>query len=54
MNELKKDVVHIDKHMILPICEILKKHELIGRTERDSQTLKNLWLPKGTVERWER
>ena len=26
-------------------------NELICRTETDSQTLKNLWLPKGTVAR---
>ena len=39
-----------DKYMVLPICGILKKkytNELIDRTETDSQTLKNLWLPKG-------
>ena len=24
-------------------------NELIGKRETDSQTLKNLWLPKGTV-----
>ena len=36
--------------MISPICGILKKdtYVLICRTESDSQTLKNLWLPKGT------
>ena len=36
--------------MISPICGILKKdtNELICRKETDSQTLKNLWLPKGT------
>ena len=40
-----------DKHpMILVICGIYKKdtNELICRTETDSQTLKNSWLPKGT------
>ena len=42
-----------DKYHILPlICGILKKkkdaNELICRTETDSETLKNLWLPKGT------
>ena len=26
-------------------------NELIGRTETDSQTLKNLWSAKGTVAR---
>ena len=33
----------------------LKKNtnELICRTERDSQTLKNFWLPKGQVGVWE-
>ena len=40
-----------DKHpMIIPICGIFKKNdtnEIICRTEADSQTLKNLWLPKG-------
>ena len=33
------------------ICGIFKKidaNELICRTKTDSQTLKNLWLPKGT------
>ena len=38
-------------HMILLICVILKKkgtNELICRTEINSRTLKNLWLPKGT------
>ena len=37
-------------HMISFICVIWKKdtNELICRTETDSQTLKNLWLPKGT------
>ena len=40
--------------MISLICEILKKvtNELILRTETDSQTLKNLWLPKGTGWEW--
>ena len=40
------------RHMISPICGILKKkkdtNEPICRTETDSQTLKNVWLPKGT------
>ena len=39
-----------DKHpMILVICGIYKKdtNELICRTETDSQTWKNLQLPKG-------
>ena len=36
--------------MISFLCGIQKKdtNELICRTETDSQTLKNLWLPKGT------
>jgi len=29
------------------------QNELICRTEADSQTLKNLRLPKGTVKEWE-
>ena len=29
-------------------------NELIFRTETDSQTLKNLWLPKGTDGGWGR
>ena len=39
--------------MISLTCEILKKNtnELIYRIETDSQTLKNLWLPKETGER---
>ena len=39
-----------DKHMISLTCGILKKdiNEVICRTETDSQTLKNLWLAKGT------
>ena len=37
-------------HMLSLTCGILKKDikELICRTKTDSQTLKNLWLPKGT------
>ena len=37
-------------HMISLICGVLIKdaNELICRTETDSPTLKNLWLPKGT------
>ena len=39
-------------HMISLICGTLKKKkdtiELICRTETDSQTLKNVWLPKRT------
>jgi len=40
-------------HMISLICGILKKdtNAFICRTETDSQTLKNLWLPTGTGER---
>ena len=40
-----------DKHHVISLtCGILKKgpNELICRTETDSQTLKNLCLPKGT------
>ena len=41
-----------DRHHMLPnIWEMRKKNEtneLICRTEPDLQTLKNLWLPKGT------
>ena len=42
--------------MISLICGIFKKkdiNKLIFRTEIDSQTLKNLWLPKGTGGRSE-
>ena len=40
-------------HMISPICGVLKKKKRIqmnsfARNETDSQTLKNLLLPKGT------
>ena len=40
-----------DKHPMIPlICGILKKdtNKLICRTERDSQTLKDLGLSEGT------
>ena len=40
-----------DKHHVISlICGILKndKNEFIFRRETNSQTLKNLWLPKGT------
>ena len=35
-------------HMLSLICGIFKNdtNDLICRTEKDSQTLKNLWLPK--------
>ena len=41
-----------DKHHIISlICGISKKdtNELICRTETDSQTLENFWLPKEQV-----
>ena len=41
--------VRDEYHMISLTCGILKKdtNEFVCRIETDSQTLKNLWLPKG-------
>ena len=37
-----------DKHHLYVESKKRDTNELICRTETDSQTLKNLWLPKGT------
>ena len=56
---LNSQTVRDKYHMILLIYGVFKKrgddtNEIICRTETNSKTLKNLWLPKGTGWGWGR